>query len=151
MIRNIKLYKLSHDGNFSILKIKTTTKTFVFFKYIEEKYSNKKEYCELYIKDNNYKIKVHGNKIYFQIQLLKSGKYRKIDLYELIFSFNSNIKEMINNYFFLAKKELTKEMYFYKNFLDEEISEIVDSKKMYDEINKLEKELKHINLEEVII
>lgn len=148
MIKNIKLYKLSQDGNFSILKIKTTTKTFIFFKYIEEKYLNKKEYCDLCIEDNN-KRKVSGDKIYFQIKLLKSGKYKKIESYELVFL--SNIEEMINNYFLLIKKELIDKMYQYKNYYNEQYFEVINSKIMYDEINKLEKEFRHIKLEEVII
>ena len=146
MIKSIEKFK---NIKSKVLKITTIYGTFYFYKLDPKTYNYKIEYLVIFEYPNRGKryIGFNAKNIHNFFEGYNKEKY---SLYELIFS--NELKDNINNYIINSKKVINEaigsEKGYYSASQAENISELT---KIYYLINKIEKELKHLNLEEVII
>lgn len=150
MIKNIKLYKIK-DKEHLVLDIKTIFGNYIFFKNISKNFlqSNSRRYFLSIIDNNNEQIVIGGISCSFYDDYKKYSVPTLIPIYELMFS--NLLNEIANDMFVNSKKIIINEIDFIKNFYDEEITRIYTLNNVYQQINKLEKEFKHIKKEEVLL
>lgn len=149
MIKNIKLYNIKEYKHI-VLDIETIFGNYIFFKNIDEKFFqiNSRRYF-LSINYNDKKETIGGISHNFYDDYKKFSIPELVPIHELIFS--NYLNEIAIDMFINVREIIIKEMDYIKNFYDETTTRLYTLKNIYYEINKLEKELKHINLEEVII